>query len=195
MFAFFEHHIIHMDNEDRTINASELAISNTPLFLCNADQRLPSLDEMGGDWNLIMKLIETRKVFYSKLYKNRVTYLSSELYWAIKPYKQRWEKLSQTSKEIFEFVDEFGEVTTPELKNALLLSNKTFTKCMNELTKELFVTAVAKDRTINNNWSSFYWGTYKFWEKNAIKCPSHSKDVYSILAPVFTEREIQKLLN
>lgn len=193
VYLFIKHHAIDM-NDNRTNDMIEQVISTTPLFLCNAHERLPSLDQMGGDWDLIMKLIETRKVFYSRLYKNRVTYLSNELYWSLKSYKQRWEKLSQTSQKVFGFLDGFGEATTPEIKNILLLSDKTFAKCINELTKELFITAVAKERQINNNWSSFYWGTYKLWEQTAKKCPSDSQDIYTILAPIFSEREIQQLL-
>lgn len=95
--------------------------------------------------------------------------MSNKLYWCVKPYKQRLEELSTVSRDIFLFIDELGEATTAEIKNALFNKSKTFSKSINELSKELLVTAVAKNQEINNNWSSFYWGTYKLWKKTAVE--------------------------
>lgn len=172
----------------------EKYLEEMSMFLCNGDGRLLSFYQLGGDWDSLMDLVEERKVFYSRLYKNRVTYISNRLYWSIKPYKQRLEKVSEKSKTIFEFIDEFGEATTPEIKNALVLSNKTFSQCMNELVKEFLVTATARDKKISNNWSSFFWGTYKLWEKTAIQYKPAYMEEYKLLEAIFSQREIKNIL-
>ena len=56
------------------------------LLLCNENPYLPSLPTVGGTWNDIVAMMETREVFYSKLYKGRVTYLSRALYYHLKPF-------------------------------------------------------------------------------------------------------------
>ena len=64
------------------------------LLLCNENPYLPSLPTVGGTWNDIVAMMETREVFYSKLYKGRVTYLSRALYYHLKPFRQREANLS-----------------------------------------------------------------------------------------------------
>lgn len=57
------------------------------LLLCNEDRDLPWLDSVGGDWNAVVALIEDRQVFWSKLWRGKVTYLSRACYWQLKPYR------------------------------------------------------------------------------------------------------------
>jgi len=134
------------------------------LLLCNESKDLPFLDSVGGDWNSIVALIEKGLVYYSRLYKGRVTYLSAAFYAQVKQYRQRLDKVSPTARAIFEFLSEIGKANTFEIKSILMLSEKAFSACMNELFKELLVTAIERDRTMNVNWSSFYWGTFGTWE-------------------------------
>lgn len=183
-----------MDDIKNNVTVSETMLTTLPLFLCNDDGRLPSFAQISGNWDELMGLVEQRKFFYSRLYKNRVTYLSERLYWCVKPYKQRLDRLSPKARELFEFIDGFGEITTSEIKNALMLSSKDFSKCINELAKELLVTAVAKEREINNNWSSFYWGTYRLWERTARKYEPDEGEAYAILEEMFSDREIKGML-
>lgn len=51
----------------------EIYLDEKSMFLCNNDGRLASFSQLGGDWDTLMTLVEERKVFYSRLYKNRVT--------------------------------------------------------------------------------------------------------------------------
>jgi len=132
--------------------------SRNGVLLCNNNKELPSLFDVGGDWNSIIALIEQGEVFYSKIYKSRVTYLSHDFYYLVKPYKQRADKLSSGSKELFEFINTAGPVNTKEIKNRLMLSAKLFSSCMDELFKELLVTAVQRDETMNQNWSYLLMG-------------------------------------
>lgn len=134
------------------------------ILLCNESKELPYLDSVGGDWNSITALIEEGQVFYSKLYKGRVTYLSMEFYANMKPYKQRLERISPTARMIYDFLSEIGTANTAEIKRVRSIPDKVFTESMNELFKELLVTAIKRDRTMNVNWSSFYWGTFEKWE-------------------------------
>ena len=71
--------------------------SRNGFLLCNECRNMPSLFNVGGDWNSIVQLIEEGQVFYSKLYKGRVTYLSREFYAQVKPYRQRMELISSHS--------------------------------------------------------------------------------------------------
>ena len=170
--------------------------SRNGVLSCNDNKDLPSLNGVGGDWNSIVSLIERGDVFYSKLYKRRVTYLSREFYYQIKPYKQRTHKLSQKSKEILEFIETVDLVTTKEIKTVLMPPAKIFSSCMDELFSELFVTAIQRDRTMNQNWSSFCWGTFAQWEQ-LHPLPETKRDmthVNTLLSGVMSDEQIQSLL-
>lgn len=187
---------INMNKNHEKIMFLQLYFGNNGLLLCNENKDLPSLDTVGGDWNSIVSLIEQGEVFYSKLYKGRVSYLSQELYYQIKPYKQRTEKLTVKSKEILDFIEAAGLANTQQIKNTLMLSAKVLTACMDELFTELFVTATQRDRTMNDNWCSFRWGTFEHWEK--IKpLPEVELDITKInklLSAIMTHKQIQTLL-
>jgi len=167
------------------------------LLLCNDDGNLPSKRTIGGDWNSIVELMERGEVFYCKLYKNKTTYLSREMYYQIKPYKQRIDNISDNSKKVYEFVEAVDMVSTKEIKKALMMSTKEFNKVLNELCKELLITAVRREKTLNDNgWCSFYWGTACSWEK--LK-PLHGVKVdvdrvYELLFGMLRDREIERLL-
>jgi len=135
------------------------------MLLCNENKDLPSLTTVGGDWDSIIMLIEQGEVFYSKFYKGRVTYLSREFYYKVKPDKQRTHKLTAKAREVLELIEAANPVSTSAIKDKLMISSKEYTACMDELFKELLVTAIKRDRTINANWSSFCWGTSQHWER------------------------------
>lgn len=137
--------------------------SNGMLF-CNESKDVPYLESVGGDWNSITALIEEGRVFYSKLYKGRVTYLSRKFYANMKPFRQRLDGLSPAARMIYYFLAEIGTASTAQIKQVLCLSGKTYAQGMDELFQELLVTAIERDRTMNANWSSFYWGTFEQWE-------------------------------
>jgi hypothetical protein len=166
------------------------------ILLCNENRELPSLVSVGGDWNGIVSLMEQGEVFYSKLYKGRVTYLSRAFYAQIKPYKQPIEKVSPVAKRIFEFLCEAGHADTAEIKNALKLFGKPLSESMDELFRELLVTVIKRSRTLNANWCSFDWGTYKTWEQiHPVSDISPKRESLTALASSFlSERQIRNLL-
>lgn len=166
------------------------------LLLCNENKTLPSLFTVGGDWNSIVSLIERGEVFYSKLFKGRVTYLSRAFYQQIKPYRQRTQKLPPESQRILALLREAGSMTTPAIKNALLLSGKAFAGGMQALFSELLVTAIARDRTMNESWSSFVWGAFETWER-AHPLPDTAatpEALRALVGGLLAEKEIVKLL-
>ena len=169
------------------------------LLLCNINNDLPSLETVGGDWAGIISLIEQGEVFYSKVFKNRVSYLSAQLYFLLKPYKQRTCKLSAESRRMFDFICAAELATSKEIKAALGLSSKTFTFCMDALFKELFVTAVKRDKTLNANWSSFYWGTFEVWERRQprpdVDGAANVAGINDLLGGIMTEKQIKNLLS
>jgi len=138
--------------------------TNNDILLCNESKDTPSLGTVGGDWNSIVFLIEQGEVFYSKHYKNRVTYLSREYYSKIKPKNQHIDKLSQKSQEVLEYIKAAGLASTKDIKAALLLTEKEYNTSMNQLLKELLITAIKRDRIISDTWCTFYWGTTERWE-------------------------------
>lgn len=197
---------------ERTIKTDELLVEETQrsspvemlaryfsgngFLLCNENRALPSLFSVGGDWNGIVELIEDGQVFYSKLYKGRVTYLSREFYAQIKPYRQRMERISDRGAEIFELLETVECAGTQEIKRLLGLSNEAYTGAMLELGKELLVTAIRRDKTMNKNWSSFLWGTYKTWESlHPVSDIAVSDDrLKQLLAGLISEKEMKRFL-
>ena len=156
--------------------------SRNGFLLCNECRNMPSLEE--------------GQVFYSKLYKGRVTYLSREFYAQVKPYRQRMELISSHSRLIYNLLDTIGYANAQDIKRLLNLSNKVYTDAMHELSQELLITAIQRDKTINQNWSSFYWGTYKTWESlhPISDIEVSTSRLKQLLDRLISEKEIHKLL-
>lgn len=168
------------------------------ILLCNDNAYLPSINDAGGDWNAIIYLIEAREAVYSKAYRKRTAYLSPALYAMLKPYKQRFNRLSEQSRRIYDFLSACGPKSTQEIKNALLLSGKSFSAAFDPLLSELLVTAMERDRTINETWSSFLWGTYGQWEDTLAhplpKSEASQANLLALLSHLMDEKEIVALM-
>lgn len=168
------------------------------ILLCNDNAYLPSLNGVGGDWNAIVHLIETREAAYSKAYRKRTTYLSPALYAMLKPYKQRFNKLSEESRRIYDFLAGCGPNSTAAIKDTLLLSSKAFSAAFDPLLSELLVTAMERDRTIHESWSSFLWGTSAQWEETLPyplpNMEATEANVIALLSHLMPQKEIALLL-
>ena len=164
------------------------------ILLCNENKELPSLPSVGGTWNDIVSMVEGREVFYSKLYKGRVTYLSREFYYHIKPFRQREERLSPQAADLLAFLRQAGPTGTEELKRVFPLFSKAFGSYLDELLRELLVTAVRRDRTLNETWCTFLWADSKVWETGGTPLPSDPEEARRLLSSLLTERQVQKLL-
>ena len=164
------------------------------ILLCNENRELPSLASIGGQWNDIVSLMENREVFYSKLYKGRVTYLSRAFYYHIKPLRQRENRLSPQARELLAFLRQAGPMGTEELKRLFPLWGSRFGTYHDELLRELLVTAVKRERTLNENWCTFLWAPSEYWEAGLSPLPSSSAEARRLLSPLLTERQITALL-
>ncbi len=155
-----------MDGQDERAREALLGyFSQNGLLLCNENAELPYLGLVGGNWNAIVSLMESGDVFYSRFYKNRVTYLSRELYYALKPYRRRAERLSAQSERLLSFLQISGEASAEQMQRECLLEKKTQTEALNILFSELFATVIRRDETIHESWCTFTYGTAERWEK------------------------------
>jgi len=143
------------------------AIELRGFLLCNPEGKMLSTGCVGGDWNSVVALLESGEAFYTKIYKNRAGYLSRELYYQLKPYKQRTDKLSENAQKMYELLQASDFASTKEIKRTLMMSSCEFNRALYELSKELLITAVRRERTLNpaNGWCSFYWASAAEWEK------------------------------
>ncbi len=164
------------------------------LLLCNENRELPSLASIGGRWDDIVALMESREVFYSKLYKGRVTYLSREFYYHIKPLRQREDRLSPQARELLAFLRQAGPMGTEDLKRLFPLWGSRFSSYLDELLRALLVTALERDRTLNENWCTFLWGGYALWEDGRQPPLADPAEARRLLSPLLTERQITALL-
>jgi len=175
-------------------------IKDIGMLLLNENKQFLSVMELGGDWDTIMSLIEEREVFFSKVYKKRTTYLSRELYFLLKGFKQR-ALLGITEQKICEFLSQCGGADTETIKAALMIEDKKFKEVMDKLLESMNVTVLHHAKTLNPQWSSFVWGTYEQWEKSCknVESPKNDdenrKKIESILVKSMSIKEISNFLN
>jgi hypothetical protein len=168
------------------------------LLLCNQNKYLPSLSDVGGDWDSIVSLIEEREVFYCKVYKKRTSYLSRELYFLLKRYKQSILAIPAISMDIYNFLYDNGPADTETIKSILMLSKKSFDDAFDILLERMLVTATKRGKTLGKTWATFVWGTYVDWEKGALPISTDIDDynrLFRILNSNLTEKEILKIIS
>ena len=139
------------------------------MLLCNESVELPYLELIGGDWNAIVSLLESGNAFYSRLFKNRVTYLSPELYFAIKPHRRRQERLDANSARLLAFFKSAGEANAEQMQQQCMLEKKAQVEALNRLVYELFVTVLRRDVTRNETWCTFTYGPSELWEAKQLR--------------------------
>ena len=171
--------------------------SQNGLLLCNENAELPYLDLVGGSWNAIVSLMERGDVFYSRFYKNRVTYLSRELYLTLKPFRRRAERLTPQSERLLAFLEAAGEANAEQMQNACVLEKKAQTEALNLLVSELFVTVLRRDVTIHESWCTFCYGTSQRWEaKQTIQVTSQDeREAEQILLRQLSQKQVNSLLH
>lgn len=181
---------------ETSMNFLNLYFEANGLLLCNESEELPYLESVGGDWNGIVSLIEDGTVFYSKLYHGRVTYLSRTFYANIKSYKQRMDRISPTARMIYDMLSGAEMASTEEIKCILPISGKLLRQSMDELFKELLVTAVKRERVMNENWCSFSWATFEKWEAMhpIDDVPISHEILKKQVSHLLTDRKLQNIL-
>lgn len=169
------------------------------ILLCNENASLPSLNDVGGDWNAIVTLMERGEVFYSKFFKGRVTYLSAGLYWQLKPYRQKAAKISPDAARVYDAIMALWQATAQQVQELLLLPKKTCTVCFDELFSQLLITVNCRERIIAENWCTFYYAPYSVWEQKpgavAAFCPPDADIAREMLSPYYSIRQLDALLS
>lgn len=187
-----------MDGEKRT--AEEIALSEyfkkNGLILCNEHPKLPYLGLAGGNWSAIVALMERGDVFYSRFYKDRVTYLSREWYFALKAYRGRYLKLPEESVCVYDFLRSAGMGNAKQIQSFCRLSKKQYDRAMLPLFRELFVTVLWRDETISENWCTFLYGSSEAWESKRPENRPQAEygSAEKLLARFFDQKEVQSLL-
>ena len=183
-------------SNDPAKEALLLYLSQNGLLLCNENAELPYLDLVGGSWNAIISLMESGDVFYSRFYKNRVTYLSRKLYFALKPFRLREERLSAQSQRLLAFLQAAGEASAEQMQNECMLEKKAQTEALNALVSELFVTVLRRDVTIHESWCTFAYGTAERWEEKQAKTMIQSSEgeAEQILLRQLSQKQVNTLL-
>lgn len=174
-------------------------IEKSGILLLNDNPYLPSVSSIGGDWESILSLIETRDVFLSKVYKGRTAYLSRELYFYLRVLKHD-KPMDELQKLIYEFIDSTDGVEMDILKQYVSALSKDFDKAMNALQRNLYVTAIGEGKKLSSSWSTYIWGTFRQWEEGmeAFKSTPERDEcemkVRGTLSGLLKDREIDCLL-
>lgn len=180
-------------NEEKLLDYLKFA----GILLCNVNTFLPSLSDVGGEWNDIVSLMEKREAFYCKVYRKRVTYLSKEVYFLLKQCRER-PPLHSGNLTLYDFLKVNGPADTETLKQAGLLEKKEFAKSFDFLLENRYITMVKNREIINENWSTFIWGVAEEWEKDVrYVIPSNDdaeEHLRTILLNTMQETEVDKLI-
>lgn len=166
------------------------------ILLCNVNPYLPSLSDVGGVWNDIVFLLESREAFYCKAYRKRVTYLSREAYFLLRQCTER-PPMEDRSRMILRFLELHGPADTETIRRSVLLEKKEFAKAFDFLLEHLYVTMVRNGEILNDTWSTFLWGSAEEWEKGAGAfpvCTESEKRLRAILRNTMTETEVSRFL-
>ena len=166
------------------------------MLLCNTSGELPYLDLVGADWNAIVSAMEDGDAFYSRFYKNRVTYLSPALYFALKPYRRRQERLNESSLRLLQYLHSAGEANAEQMQQHCLLEKKAQAEALELLVSELFVTVIRRDVTRNETWCTFAYGPVERWEA---KKPQENRipkvgEAEEILLRQLSQKKVDSLL-
>ena len=185
-----------LEQDERARGALVTYFRGNGLLLCNENPMLPYLDLAGGNWNTIVSLMESGDVFYSRLYHNRVTYLSRTLYYLAKQNRQREHRLDATSARLLAFLRAAGEATAEEMQAACLLEKKVQTKALEQLVGEMLVTVSRRDKTIHDSWCTFYYCPAECWEKRqSIPDQTELDAAREQLRRYFSEKQILSMLS
>ena len=166
------------------------------ILLCNTNPHLPALEDIGCTWHDVEELIDSHQLFYSKVFKGRTTYLSVEAYYLLKAVRTQKE-LTKPAEKIYSPLDGNPPADTTFLKQASGLGTKEYREGFDFLLRNLYITAIENGRRLNENWSSFYYGTSAEWETHT---PGQNFQgdapelLRELLSGTMTEKQIQSLM-
>ena len=166
------------------------------ILLCNANPYLPALEDVGCVWQDVVELIDNHLLFYSKAYQKRTAYLSREVYYLLKAVKPQ-KPLIPVAEALYSLLEQVPMAETSFLKRVSTLSAKEYSQSFDFLLQNLYITAVKNGSTRNENWSTFYYGTAKEWEKNSTtlySCADPAARLWEILSHTMTEKQFSTFI-
>ena len=166
------------------------------ILLCNANPYLPSLEDVGCAWQDVTELIDNHLLFYSKAYKKRTAYLSREAYYLLKAVKPQ-KPLTPAAETLYTLLKQTPMAETSFLKRVSALPTKEYSQSFDFLLQNLYITAVKNGTARNENWSTFYYGTAKEWEKNSTNlysCADPAARLWEILSHTMTEKQFSTFI-
>ncbi|QUI23788.1 hypothetical protein HZI73_16470 [Vallitalea pronyensis] len=169
------------------------------LLLLNSTKEFYNVMDSGGDWFTMIRLIEDRQVYVSKIYKGKTTYLSKELYYALRGCKNDHKMMTEHEKRVYDFLSSCTNVDMDLLKVALNMDRKVLRKTLDTMMKKLLITVLSGGKKITDSWSSYYFGTYEQWEssdQSSIYMDEITarEKVNGYLSKIMTDKQIENLL-
>ena len=165
------------------------------ILLCNRNPDLPALEDVGCTWQDMTKLIDRHKLFYSKAFRKRTTYLSPEAYYLLKAVKPQ-KPLTPSAERILSLGN--GSIAeTAFLKQVCGLSPKEYRDGFDFLLQNLYMTAMANGTVLNESWSTFQYGTAQAWEALSPPpppCSDPKAQLWRLLRPTVPERCFRSLI-
>ena len=171
-------------------------LENNGILLCNANPYLPALEDVGCVWQDVTELIDNHLLFYSKAYQKRTAYLSREVYYLLKAVKPQ-KPLIPAAEALYGLLEQVPMAETSFLKRVSTLSAKEYSQGFDFLLQNLYITAVKNGTALNENWSTFYYGTAKEWEKNSANiyfCDDPVARLWDILSHTMTEKQFSTFI-
>lgn len=165
------------------------------ILLCNHNPDLPALEDIGCSWGDVTELIDRQELFYCKAFRKRTTYLSKETYYLLKEVRQK-KPLTPAAQRIYAILEECPMAEADFLKTVSGLDAKSYREGFGFLLQNLYMTALHNGKPLNENWSTFLYGTAAEWERRApapILAGDAEKRLWEILSQTMTERQFKSL--
>lgn len=178
------------------INPLQSYLEANGILLCNQNPDLPALEDVGCTWQDVTELIDRHGLFYSKVFRKRTTYLSPEAYYLLRAVKPR-KPLTPPAEHILSLLENGSTAETAFLKQVCGLPPKEYRDGFDFLLQNLYITAMANGTVLNENWSTFQYGTAQGWEalsRPPIPCDGPKSRLWELLRPTVPERCFRSLI-
>lgn len=184
-----------MGEYDAYRRRKEAWLDKNGILLCNVNPELPALEDIGATWREAMSLIDAHRLFYSKVYKKRTTYLSPRAYALLKAVRAP-KPMPKEARAVVRVLEENPGAEAAFLKAASGLGAKEYRAGMDFLLGNLRATAVRSGRVLNENWSELVYGTAEEWERLAEAAPREENPeaaLWQLVRGVMTEKQFRAL--
>lgn len=144
-------------------------------LLLNSDSKHLNIMDLGGDWQDLVDLINSREGFITKRIKHKTTILSRKAYFSLKSRLRKEPLLTDTQSLIYDFVLVNGNVNSILLKQCLPISKKEIDKSLAELQNILLVSVIGESRRIKDSWGEYIYSTSSEWEQGVVNDSSEAE--------------------